>query len=408
MINIEFIKSIVESNQFAQGGLVIALLSSILYTLKPIPGSIYRQLKKLIYYEISIYLNRDDDTYAIFSDWYNQRYPNKYRRAIGQIVVISPTEGGPRLVKPIYRQDSDVNYIWYHRRFIRIEKIRAKLEHASNSHDAYTDEYHISGLFAANAILNLFNSVVESHQTSLIGSSGIPFRTYNPGYGQSVFNTIYKFKTFDQIYFPGKDKLLEYLDGWRNNKWKSDQMGINHKTGISLYGPPGTGKTSIAKAIAHRYKMELNLISLGSFKSDSELINYIQGLQSSSVLLFEDIDDYTSTQIRSNLNKKSNISFSTLLQILDGVVSPDNVIFMFTTNHIEDFDPALYRDGRINFRLLVDYPSKSDIKEFVETYYGIQITQDLNFKPQTTMSTIEQMLLRHLTIESFLTELNGV
>ena len=242
----------------------------------------------------------------------------------------------------------------------------------------------------------------------MIGSSGIPFRTYNPGYGQSVFNTIYKFKTFDQIYFPGKDKLLEYLDGWRNNKWKSDQMGINHKTGISLYGPPGTGKTSIAKAIAHRYKMELNLISLGSFKSDSELINYIQGLQSSSVLLFEDIDDYTSTQIRSNLNKKSNISFSTLLQILDGVVSPDNVIFMFTTNHIEDFDPALYRDGRINFRLLVDYPSKSDIKEFVETYYGIQITQDLNFKPQTTMSTIEQMLLRHLTIESFLTELNGV
>lgn len=48
------------------------------------------------------------------------------------------------------------------------------------------------------------------------------------------------------------------------------------------------------------------------------------------------------------------ITFSGLLNALDGVVSSEERIIFMTTNHIDSLDEALIRPGRVDFKVLID------------------------------------------------------
>jgi len=50
-------------------------------------------------------------------------------------------------------------------------------------------------------------------------------------------------KSFTNMYFPEKRKLLELLDNFANKTSKYAVPGFPHKIGLLLYGQPGTGKT---------------------------------------------------------------------------------------------------------------------------------------------------------------------
>ena len=58
-------------------------------------------------------------------------------------------------------------------------------------------------------------------------------------------------------------------------------------------------------------------------------------------------DDGDSSDDNNNSNKKKGgISLSCLLNLLDGVVSGNNLFLIMTTNYVEKLDPALIREGR--------------------------------------------------------------
>ena len=44
------------------------------------------------------------------------------------------------------------------------------------------------------------------------------------------------------------------------------------------------------------------------------------------------------------------VSLSTLLNVLDGLASPEGRLLIMTTNHIECLDPALIRPGRVDMK----------------------------------------------------------
>jgi chaperone BCS1 len=45
------------------------------------------------------------------------------------------------------------------------------------------------------------------------------------------------------------------------------------------------------------------------------------------------------------------VTLSGLLNVLDGFHAPETVLFVMTSNQIEDLDAALLRPGRIDYRL---------------------------------------------------------
>ena len=125
-------------------------------------------------------------------------------------------------------------------------------------------------------------------------------------------------------------------------------------------GVPGAGKTSLSKALALKYKRKLYCINLSKNLTDEDFTSLIQTVEPNSILLVEDIDSFF---VDGQSTTDINISFSCLLNVLDGALSNINgLITILTINHPDRVDPALLRPGRIDYIVKFDYPSKNEIK----------------------------------------------
>ena len=122
------------------------------------------------------------------------------------------------------------------------------------------------------------------------------------------------------------------------------------RRGYLLYGPPGTGKTSVAYALAGELHLKLCAMSLSNAKlTDQMLANQLQNTPPRSLILIEDIDAFF--HARDKQDTRITISFSGLLNALDGVGAQEGRIIVLTTNHRERLDPALIRPGRIDVEI---------------------------------------------------------
>ena len=177
-------------------------------------------------------------------------------------------------------------------------------------------------------------------------------------------------------------KLMKHLNWWKGAKSTYARHGIIYKTGILLEGPPGTGKTSLAQAIASY--LDFPLISMSASTLASGKLGRIRSqLRKNSVVLIEDIDreglgkkkqseddeddgyEVEVPAIASDLQDSSDASglntlmktaiLGPLLNVLDGIASPEGVVFIISSNRTEVLDPALVRPGRIDLRLFLDY-----------------------------------------------------
>lgn len=164
-----------------------------------------------------------------------------------------------------------------------------------------------------------------------------------------------------------KDKLIEFVDRWKNNKDFYKNNGLPHKTGILLYGEPGTGKSSVGRAIASYLNYQIHSISLTAFKNKAELLNRISMIPPKSVVLLEDIDCVIGSRKNDKINTNDDL-LSIVLNVLDGVLSPNDVIFIATTNHIEKLDKAFIREGRFDFKLNMTNLDYSLAKQMCELY----------------------------------------
>ncbi|KAJ2476636.1 Complex III assembly protein translocase and chaperone, partial [Coemansia sp. RSA 2052] len=66
----------------------------------------------------------------------------------------------------------------------------------------------------------------------------------------------------------------------------------------------------------------------------------------------------------------SMVTFSGLLNALDGVASSDERIIFMTTNHIERLDPALIRPGRVDTKVFFGNATPHQIRKMFTRFYG--------------------------------------
>jgi chaperone BCS1 len=120
-----------------------------------------------------------------------------------------------------------------------------------------------------------------------------------------------------------------------------------------------------------------------------------------AIILFEDIDclfdnlNREKSEDEKDDKSKIKITLSCILNILDGAYTPDDVIFILTTNHIDKLDDAIKRDGRADMKLEITKPStetKQRYLEYVKEQTGQTIPTDLT--EDVTLSTLEKFLLQ--------------
>lgn len=170
-------------------------------------------------------------------------------------------------------------------------------------------------------------------------------------------------RTLDTVYFDEKLKLKlrnDITDFLKKEK-EYDEFGIPYKKNYLLTGIPGSGKTSIIKAMCREIGYSLCIFSINHDVDNNTALAAFRDIPPKSVLLFEDIDCLFEKRTSSAENK-SQFTFSHLLNLLDGVFSRKGLISFITTNHPENLDHALLRQGRTDLIIHMNYPKKVDVK----------------------------------------------
>lgn len=173
-----------------------------------------------------------------------------------------------------------------------------------------------------------------------------------------------------------KDKILADIEDFlRSARWYHDR-GIPYRRGYLLHGPPGTGKSSFIQALAGYLDYDIALLNLNERGlTDDKLNHLLTIIPQRTLVLLEDVDA-TSVAHRSHRTPDpdgytgANVTFSGLLNALDGVASAEERIIFFTTNHVERLDPALVRPGRVDLTVRLGNATTFQVDQLWDRFYA--------------------------------------
>ncbi len=161
-----------------------------------------------------------------------------------------------------------------------------------------------------------------------------------------------------------ENDLFSDLDRFLTSRELYTQRGIPWRRGYLFYGPPGTGKTSLVQAIASHYDRQLVSLTLTDM-DDSALLRAWSEISANCVIALEDVDSVF--EGRKSLGK---LSFSALLNSLDGVGAVEGSIAILTTNHRERLDPALIRPGRCDREFELGYLTPASCARMFNRFFA--------------------------------------
>jgi predicted AAA+ superfamily ATPase len=210
-------------------------------------------------------------------------------------------------------------------------------------------------------------------------------------------------RSIDTIYFDEgvlegivKD-IQEFLS--EEHKEIYQTFGIPYKRNYLLEGYPGTGKTSLISALASKIDYSISILHLTPKIIDSELAIVFQQIEDNTILVLEDIDCLFNGRKKSE-DSMSNITFSALLNALDGMISRQNGALVFmTTNYKTTLDSALLRPGRIDNCVHFDYATEYQVKKMYTKFFPKYDLENFYKKIDTykiTVAMLQKVLLPYL------------
>ena len=141
---------------------------------------------------------------------------------------------------------------------------------------------------------------------------------------------------------------------------------------ILLEEPPGTGKTSTIFMLASYLDLKICVLNFNKDMDDISFHEALQSIPRKSILILEDIDSLF-VERKKNDDRHNMISFSGLLNILDGLIYIPGLIIFMTTNYKVRLDQALLRPGRIDKIYKLDNITEYQIKNMYKYYLTNQI-----------------------------------
>lgn len=188
-----------------------------------------------------------------------------------------------------------------------------------------------------------------------------------------------------------------------SKKWYHS-LGIPYRRGYLFHGIPGSGKTSTVVAIAGTLGLDVYILNIGDrMVSDSDLTSLMGQVPAGAVVLLEDIDAIFASREpgdEGDTKEKTGITFSGILNAIDGVAATEGRLLFMTTNHTAKLDPALIRPGRADVDMEFGYADTDQAKRIFQRFFP-DIDEScadefaLGMRENTSMAGIQGFLLRH-------------
>ena len=151
----------------------------------------------------------------------------------------------------------------------------------------------------------------------------------------------------------------------------------------------------------------INLASM--MMTDEKLMDLLSSAEEGSIILLEDIDSAISKiiEVGEEDRKESHVkastsflSYSGILNALDGVGSQEGRILFLTTNHIEKLPNALLRPGRIDKKVYFGLADKFQIEKLFLKFFPENTSEAKLFaeklkENQFSMAQLQSFLMEH-------------
>lgn len=174
-------------------------------------------------------------------------------------------------------------------------------------------------------------------------------------------------------------KIIKLLTDYKTY----EEKGIYIPKGLILQGPPGCGKTLMVRAIAS----ECN-VPFFNFENNSGIDDVIKDLetvfkdaekQKPAIVYIDELDKLVTN--RQFASDKSRAVVQYLLTKLDSINSTTGIMVVASTNCYGDIPDSLLRSGRMDKKILIDYPDAKSRIEILKYYTSKnEIFKNLNIK----------------------------
>lgn len=343
--------------------------------------------------------------FVSFLSWYTRLPSSKWSRKLS--VEIGDNDPGQLVIGPGY----GLHFLWFNHRIFWFYK--SALESSGSESQKELVEIFTYGRSRApiEALIANFKPTPKVPGTTEIHSLNVH------GWNRSA---IINDRPLESVVIAPNTlrKLLKAVDDFYSMRDWYIQRGVPHKICILLHGVPGTGKTSLIKALAGHYGVNIYKMNINQLSDDS-LEYALSQVPKGNLILLEDVDSSVAVQKRVDQyanepvardvevrphDKPSGfdpLSLTGVLNALDGVIPLDDTLLVFTTNHLERLDPALIRPGRVDVMLELGELQDAEIKRYVDYVYGEQDLSAYTFVP-VAGCYLYGLLIEHKTnFESF-------
>jgi hypothetical protein len=189
--------------------------------------------------------------------------------------------------------------------------------------------------------------------------------TYHGGW-ENEFTAVRR----SNLYLPGKtyQTIFEDLKLFYDSDADYKRLDIPWTRTYMLHGLPGTGKTTLVYTLATALEKRLAIFDFtDQDMSDTSLRRALFRLPEDTILVLEDVDSL----FKERESDTTGVTFSGLLNALDGVIKNTGLVVFMTTNHISNVDDTALK-RRVDYYLKFDVMKPDQIEAMFVKFYPDQ------------------------------------